>query len=74
VFDKEFFYFNKQAIMFTNVDEQGKTFASRLKEGKTSVKLAPLKLDNGERTLTVTEFTITNYDSQRFDSLLQAFE
>ncbi|BAZ12534.1 N-6 DNA methylase [Calothrix sp. NIES-4071] len=72
VFDKEFFYFNKQAIMLTNVDEQGKTFASRLKEGKTSMKLAPLKLDNGERTLT--EFTITDYDSQRFGSFIEAFE
>lgn len=72
VFDKEFFYFNKQAIMLTNVDEQGKTFASRLKEGKTSMKLVPLKLDNGERTLT--EFTIIKYDSQRFISLLEAFE
>lgn len=56
VFDKEFFYFNKQAIMLTNVDEQGITFASRLKEGKKSLKLNPAKLDNGERTLT--EFTI----------------
>lgn len=57
VFDKEFFYFNKQAIMLTNVDGQGKTFASRLKEGKKSLKLNPVKLDNGERTLT--EFEIT---------------
>ncbi|MEO0985252.1 MAG: N-6 DNA methylase [Cyanobacteria bacterium J06639_14] len=56
VFDKEFFYFNKQAIMLTNVDEQGRTFASRLKEGKKSLKLKPVKLDNGERTLT--KFTI----------------
>ncbi|ACC83662.1 HsdM family class I SAM-dependent methyltransferase [Nostoc punctiforme] len=72
VFDKEFFYFNKQAIMLTNVDEQGKSFASRLKEGKISLKLSPLKLDNGERTLT--EFTITNCDSQRFGSLVEAFE
>ncbi|MGL4503272.1 MAG: HsdM family class I SAM-dependent methyltransferase [Planktothrix sp.] len=56
VFDKEFFYFNKQAIMLTNVDEQGRTFADRLKEGKKSLKLNPVKLDNGERTLT--EFTI----------------
>ncbi|MEH2248070.1 HsdM family class I SAM-dependent methyltransferase [Nostoc sp.] len=71
VFDKEFFYFNKQAIMLTNVDEQGKTFANRLKEGKSSLKLSPLKLDNGERTLT--EFTITDYDSQRFGSLAEAF-
>jgi type I restriction enzyme M protein len=38
------------------VDEQGRTFESRLKEGKKSLKLKPVKLDNGERTLT--EFTI----------------
>ena len=56
VFDKEFFYFNKQAIRLTNVDEQGRTFADRLKEGKKSLELKPLKLDSGERTLT--EFTI----------------
>ena len=58
VFDKEFFYFNKQAIMLTNVDEQGRTFADRLKDGKKSLSLKPIKLDNGERTLT--EFEITN--------------
>ena len=56
VFDKEFFYFNKQAILLTNVDGQGRTFADRLKDGKKSLKLNPVKLDNGERTLT--EFTI----------------
>ncbi|MBD1937609.1 N-6 DNA methylase [Microcoleus sp. FACHB-68] len=72
VFDKEFFYFNKQAIRLTNVDEQGRTFASRLKEGKTSQKLSPLKLENGERTLT--EFTITEYDSERFGSLAEVYE
>ncbi len=38
------------------MDEQGRTFESRLKEGKKSLKLKPVKLDNGERTLT--EFTI----------------
>jgi len=58
VFDKEFFYFNKQAIMLTNVDEQGRTLASRLKDGKKSLKLNPVKLDNGERTLTEFEITI----------------
>ncbi len=71
VFEKEFFYFNKQAIMLTNVDERGRTFADRLKEGKTSLKLSPVKLENGERTLT--EFVITEYDSERFGSLSEAF-
>lgn len=56
VFDKEFFYFNKQAIQLTNIDEKGKSFVEELPEGKSSLKLKPLKLENGERTLT--EFTI----------------
>ena len=56
VFEKEFFYFNKQGIMLTNVDEQGRSFASHLKDGKTSLKLSPIALDNGVRSLT--EFTI----------------
>jgi len=72
VFDKEFFYFNKQAIMLTNVDDEGKSFASHLKEGKSSLKLSPVKLENGERTLT--EFIITSYDSQQFSSLAKRFE
>lgn len=72
VFDKEFFYFNKQAIMLTNVDEQGRTFASHLKDEQTSLKLKPVKLENGERTLT--EFTITEYDAERFGSLAEAYE
>jgi len=40
------------------VDEQGRTFASRLKDGKKSLKLNPVKLDNGERTLTEFEMMI----------------
>jgi len=72
VFDKEFFYFNKQAIILTNVDDEGKSFASHLKEGKSSLKLSPVKLENGERTLT--EFVITSYDPQKFSSLAERFE
>lgn len=62
VFDKEFFYFNKQAILLTNVDEQGNSFAAKLKEGKTSEKLMPLSLSNGERELTA--FTIATFDKE----------
>ncbi|WP_271252206.1 HsdM family class I SAM-dependent methyltransferase [Pseudanabaena sp. Chao 1811] len=72
VFDKEFFYFNKQGIMLTNVDEQGRSFASHLKDGKTSLKLAPIALDNGVRSLT--EFTITDYDAAKFGSLAELYE
>jgi len=72
VFDKEFFYFNKQAIMLTNVDEQGNSFAAKLKEGKSSEKLTPTKLSNGERELS--SFTITAFDKERYPSLYNYFE
>lgn len=72
VFDKEFFYFNKQAIMLTNVDEQGNSFAAHLKDNKTSEKLTPTKLSNGERD--ITEFTITDFDQEQYGSLADYFE
>ncbi len=40
VFDKEFFYFNKQAIMLTNLDYQNRV----LEIEKKSIKLTPLKI------------------------------
>ena len=63
VFDKEFFYFNKQAILLTNVDEQGNSFAAKLKDGKSSEKLTPLSLSNGERE--ITKFVITSVDFEK---------
>jgi type I restriction enzyme M protein len=82
VFDKEFFYFNKQAIMLTNVDEQGKSFESQLplvtnkKTGETkratSLKLDPIKLNNGERE--ITEFVIKTFDKENYSSLAGYFE
>lgn len=76
VFDKEFFYFNKQAIMLTNVDEQGRTFEAHLpmKEDKfgemkrvSSIELTPTKITQGE--LALTEFCIAQYDATRYASL-----
>ncbi|OQW66779.1 MAG: N-6 DNA methylase [Proteobacteria bacterium ST_bin11] len=72
VFDKEYFYFNKQAIMLTNVDEHGNSFAAQLPATKTSEKLTPTKLSNGERD--ITEFTITTFDPQQYSSLADYFE
>jgi len=40
VFDKEFFYFNKQAIMLTNLDYQNRV----LETEKKSIKLKPLQI------------------------------
>ncbi|MBW2741611.1 MAG: N-6 DNA methylase, partial [Deltaproteobacteria bacterium] len=71
VFDKEFFYFNKEAIMLTNVDEYGNSFEAKLKEGKKSEKLTPTRITNGESELT--EFVITTFDASQYDSLADAF-
>ena len=76
VFDKEFFYFNKQAIILTNVDEQGRTIEEYLplKEDKfgemkraSSIELTPTKIAQGE--LELTEFSITKYDATKYASL-----
>ncbi|MFH1216480.1 MAG: N-6 DNA methylase [Pseudomonadota bacterium] len=82
VFEKEFFYFNKQAIMLTNVDEQGNSFESQLpfvtntKTGEikraASLKVDPIKLSNGERELT--QFTIMSFDQEQYASLVDYFE
>lgn len=66
VFDKEFFYFNKQAIQLTNVDVDGNSFANVLGD-KKSLKLKPVKLSNGEFTLT--DFMITSFDKERYPNL-----
>lgn len=76
VFDKEFFYFNKQAIILTNVDEQGRSFESHLpmKEDKfgelkrvSSIELTPTQITQG--VLELTEFRITQYDATKYASL-----
>jgi type I restriction enzyme M protein len=76
VFDKEFFYFNKQAIMLTNIDEQGRTFEAHLplKEDKfgemkrvSSIELIPTKIVQGD--IVLTEFSITKYITTQYASL-----
>jgi type I restriction enzyme M protein len=81
VFDKEFFYFNKQAIMLTNVDEQGNSFEAQLpvKEDKfgemkraSSIELTPTKITQGE--LHLTQFCFTQYNATQYASLADCFE
>lgn len=86
VFDKWHFYFNKQSIMLTNVDENGKSFESELpvkkdKSGEEvkakSIKLFPEKItqtnEDGEE-ISISEFTITQYDSKKYTSLIAYYE
>jgi type I restriction enzyme M protein len=76
VFDKEFFYFNKQAIILTNVDEHGRTFESKLpmKQDKfgemkrvSFEKLNPTRITQGD--IVLTEFNITEFDKTKYSSL-----
>ena len=82
VFEKENFYFNKQAIMLTNVDQNDLTYESHLsiKEDKktgemkraASLALSVVSITNGERELR--EFLITEFETEIFSSLLEYFE
>lgn len=84
VFDKWHFYFNKQAIMLTNVDENGKTFEDQLpikknKQGEEirnkSIKLNPTKITQviEEEKIELTEFEITSYDTSEYNSLTEYY-
>ncbi len=70
IFDKEHFYFNKQSIQLTNVDENGKSFEEELGDRK-SKKLKPLKIATGE--LDFTDFMITEFDVDEYESLKDYF-
>ncbi|EKN6317975.1 N-6 DNA methylase [Yersinia enterocolitica] len=76
VFDKEFFYYNKQGIMLTNVDERGKTFEEHLplQENKfgemkrvSSILLIPTNITQSD--IELSEFSLTKYDVSQYASL-----
>lgn len=70
IFDKEHFYFNKQSIQLTNVDENGKSFEKEL-GAKKSKKLMPVKIATGEQDFT--DFVITEFDAEKYESLKDYF-
>uniref|UniRef100_A0AB33KXD1 site-specific DNA-methyltransferase (adenine-specific) n=1 Tax=Tenacibaculum sp. Pbs-1 TaxID=3238748 RepID=A0AB33KXD1_9FLAO len=85
VFDKWHFYYNKQAIMLTNVDENGKTFEDQLpvkknKQGEEirakSIKLNPTKITQvvEEETIELKDFEITSYDTNKYSDLKEYYE
>src|SRR5690554_1015845 len=82
VFDKWHFYYNKQSIMLTNVDENGKYIEMPTKvnrSGETveekSIKLAPTKIEviADNETTTHTAFEITDFDKSKHKSLRDFF-
>jgi len=83
VFDKWHFYYNRQSIMLTNVDENGKHIDMPVKENKEgekveakSIKLTPLKItvDSDTDPIEINEFDITDFDKEKFNSLQERFE
>ncbi|MEO1098979.1 MAG: N-6 DNA methylase, partial [Bacteroidota bacterium] len=85
VYDKWHFYYNRQAIMLTNVDENGKTFESLLpikvnKDGEEvrakSLKLQPSKITQSfdGQDITISEFEIADFDKEKYPSLKAYFE
>jgi type I restriction enzyme M protein len=85
VYDKSFFYFNKQAIVLTNIDEDGKSLEDILpvklnKEGEEvrvkSISLNPTKITQvfEDKTDEFTDFQITTFDNTKYSSLLAYYE
>jgi type I restriction enzyme M protein len=75
IFDREYFYFNKQAIILTNVDENGNSF-EKLLNGKKGLTLDAKKvvqeIENEE--IVMDEFSIAEFDKEKYDSLKSYFE
>ncbi len=84
VFDKWHFYFNKQAIMLTNVDENGKSLESKLASSKNkqgeeikakSIKIKPIKIsqESEEGIIEISDFEIKTFDAKKHTSLQTYF-
>ena len=75
IFDRAYFYFNKQAIMLTNVDENGNSL-EKLLNGKKSLTLdakkVVQKIENEE--IVIDEFSIAEFDKEKYGSLKSYFE
>ncbi len=69
VFDKWHFYFNKQSIMLTNVDSEGKFIEEK-------IKLKPTKItQKGEEgTFTLTTFELTDFDKSKYIDIFECYD
>jgi type I restriction enzyme M protein len=83
VFDKWHFYYNRQSIMLTNIDENGKAIEMPTKTSKDgeekeekSIKLTPTKITQvaEDGNVEITDFDITDFDKTKYSSLEQYFE
>ncbi|MBD3830589.1 MAG: N-6 DNA methylase, partial [Arcobacter sp.] len=72
IVDKEYFYFNKQAIQLTNLDYQDKTIESSLKGKDKSIKLNPIKIEQDK--LILDTFEITTFEKDKYQNLITYHE
>jgi len=72
VIDKWNFYYNKQSIMLTNVDENGNSIDLN---DKKSIKLNPSKLtyDQNDEPNAITDFIIEEYEDENCQSLKEYY-
>ena len=73
VFDKWNFYYNKQSIMLTNVDEDGNSIDLN---DKKSIKLNPTKLtyELNDEPHEITDFVIEEFDNEKYQSLKEYYD
>jgi len=68
IFDKEYFYYNKQAIQLTNLDYKDKTIESILKNKEKTIKLSPIKIE--QDGLIIENFEIKTFDKDKYPNLI----
>lgn len=68
VFDKWNFYYNKQAIMLTNVDGEGKFIVEKIKLQPTHI------IQTGEEgTIELNTFELSDFDSAKYNTITDCF-
>lgn len=82
VFDKWHFYYNRQGVMLTNVDVNGKSLEMPMKENRAgevveekSIRLDTVKItvSNDSGTTTIEDFEITGFDKAKHPTLEARF-
>lgn len=87
VFDKWHFYYNKQAVMLTNVDVEGRSYEEQLPvkvdkqtgeeqraKSKKLKDLVEINQTDEEGIISLKEFTITEYDEAKYKKLSDYYE
>ncbi len=72
VHDKWSFYYNKQSIILTNLDENDKSYESELEDDTKSTRLHPTaitQVDDEGQKIEISNFIITEFEKKKYDNL-----